>query len=71
MGRRVLNAVIGPRGDAYAPDRVIPLEDAEAYFAEQLGWLAETEVDMVSALTFTQSAEAAGFARAADRKSVV
>ena len=47
----VLNAVIGPRGDAYAPDRVIPLEDAEAYFAEQLGWLAETEVDMVSALT--------------------
>jgi homocysteine S-methyltransferase len=61
----VLNAVIGPRGDAYAPERAIPMADAEAYFAEQLGWLAETEVDMVSALTFTQSAEAAGFARAA------
>lgn len=38
---------------------------AEDYFTEQLGWLAATEADMVTALTFTQAGEAAGLARAA------
>jgi homocysteine S-methyltransferase len=61
----VLNAVIGPRGDAYRPEVEIAMDDAEAYYAEQLAWLAATDVDMVSALTFNQAAEAAGLARAA------
>lgn len=61
----VLNAAIGPRGDAYQPEARISMEEAEAYFADQLGWLAATEVDMVSAITFNQSSEAAGFVRAA------
>jgi homocysteine S-methyltransferase len=61
----VLNAVIGPRGDAYRPDAAIPMAEAENYFAEQLGWLAATEADMVTALTFNQASEAAGFVRAA------
>lgn len=61
----VINAVIGPRGDAYRPDRQIPADEAEAYYAEQLGWLAETEADMVTGLTFNQSSEAAGLVRAA------
>lgn len=61
----VLNGVIGPRGDAYRPEAVIAMEAAEDYFSEQLGWLAATEVDMVSALTFNQASEAAGLARAA------
>lgn len=47
----VLNGVIGPRGDAYRPEAVIAMDEAEAYFAQQLAWLAATEVDMVSALT--------------------
>jgi homocysteine S-methyltransferase len=64
-GPIVLNAVIGPRGDAYAPDATISAEEAEAYHATQLGWLAETDVDMVTALTHTQGDEAAGFSRAA------
>lgn len=64
-GPVLLNAVIGPRGDAYAPDATISAEQAEAYHATQLGWLAETEVDMVTALTHTQGDEAAGFSRAA------
>ena len=41
------------------------MEAAEDYFAEQLGWLAATEVDMVTALTFNQAGEAAGLVRAA------
>ncbi len=61
----VLNAVIGPRGDAYRPESQIAVDEAEAYFAEQLGWLAATDADMVTALTFNQAGEAAGLARAA------
>lgn len=61
----VLNAPIGPRGDAYAPEDLISAEDAEAYYVEQLGWLADTELDMVTALTFTQASEAIGLVRAA------
>lgn len=61
----VLNAPIGPRGDAYAPEQAIPADSAEAYYGEQLGWLCETEIDMVTGLTFTQSSEAVGLVRAA------
>ena len=61
----VLNAVMGPRGDAYRPEAVIAMEDAEVYFSQQLQWLAATEIDMVTALTFNQSSEAAGLVKAA------
>ncbi len=61
----VLNAVMGPRGDAYRPEAEIAMEAAEEYFTEQLGWIAATEADMVTALTFNQAGEAAGLARAA------
>ena len=61
----VLNAVIGPRGDAYKPEANISMDSAEEYYAQQLGWLAATEIDMVSALTFNQAGEAAGLAKAA------
>ena len=61
----VLNALIGPRGDAYAPEAAVTATEAEQYHAQQIGWLAATEVDMVSALTFTQADEAIGAVRAA------
>jgi homocysteine S-methyltransferase len=61
----VLSAPIGPRGDAYAPEAEVAADEAEEYHAKQLGWLAETEVDMVTATTFTQSTEAIGVVRAA------
>jgi S-methylmethionine-dependent homocysteine/selenocysteine methylase len=61
----VLSAVVGPRGDAYKPEVAISTKDAEEYFAEQLGWLAATDADMITALTFNQATEAAGIARAA------
>ena len=63
----VLNAVIGPRGDAYKPEAVISMDSAEQYYAQQLGWLAAPEIDMVSALTFNQGGEAAGLAKAAKK----
>ena len=62
----VLNGIIGPRGDAYAPEDVAT-EEAERYHAQQIGWLAETDVDMVTAMTFTQTEEAIGIVRAAHK----
>lgn len=61
----VLDAVIGPCGDAYRPEAKIETPAAEAYFADQVGWLAATEADMITGLTFNQASEAAGLARAA------
>ncbi len=61
----VLNGVIGPRGDAYAPEARLAARVSEEYHSKQIGWLVETDVDMVTALTFTQSDEAIGVVRAA------
>jgi S-methylmethionine-dependent homocysteine/selenocysteine methylase len=63
----VLNGIIGPQGDAYAPQAELATHEAENYHAQQLGWLAETEIDMVTATTFTQADEAIGFVRAANK----
>ncbi len=65
-GPIVINGLIGPCGDAYVPEHDIAAAEAQSYHSEQLGWLAETEVDMVTALTFTQSDEAIGVVRAAE-----
>jgi homocysteine S-methyltransferase len=61
----LLNGVVGPRGDAYAPEASIAAEEAQAYHAKQVGWHKEAGVDMLSAYTLTQSSEAIGIARAA------
>ena len=61
----VLNGIVGPKGDAYAPEAAVAVHEAERYHSKQIGWLAETDVDMVSALTFTQSDEASGLVLAA------
>lgn len=61
----IINGVVGPRGDAYRPEAVITMAEAEAYYAEQLGWLVATEVDIVTGTTFNQASEAAGLAKAA------
>jgi S-methylmethionine-dependent homocysteine/selenocysteine methylase len=61
----VLNGSVGPRGDAYAPDADVAAHEAEEYHEKQIGWLAATEVDMITAMTFTQSGEAIGVVRAA------
>lgn len=66
----VLNAPIGPRGDAYAPEKRIGADEAQDYYSEQLGWLSRTEIDMVTGLTFTQSGEAIGLVRAAESRGL-
>ena len=61
----VIEACIGPRGDAYAPTLLMDADEAEQYHAVQLGALAGTGCTQVSALTLTHPEEAIGIVRAA------
>jgi S-methylmethionine-dependent homocysteine/selenocysteine methylase len=61
----VIAGVIGPRGDGYVVDEMMSAEDALEYHSAQIAIFAGTEVDFISALTLTYSAEAIGIARAA------
>jgi S-methylmethionine-dependent homocysteine/selenocysteine methylase len=61
----VIEACIGPRGDAYSPTLLMHAEEAEQYHAPQLRALAETGCALVSAMTLTYPEEAIGIVRAA------
>ncbi|MBN9511526.1 MAG: homocysteine S-methyltransferase family protein [Alphaproteobacteria bacterium] len=61
----VINGVLGPRGDGYRADARMSAVEAERYHAAQIETFADTEADMVSALTMTYVEEAIGIARAA------
>ncbi len=66
----VISGNIGPRGDGYAPDRMMSARAAEAYHAEQVNVFAATEADFVSAFTLNYVNEAIGVARAAKAAGV-
>jgi len=61
----VLSGCIGPRSDAYRPTEIMAPEEAERYHAAQVATFAETEADVVTAMTLTNVPEAVGIARAA------
>ncbi len=61
----VISGCIGPRGDGYDPDAAATPDEAQAYHTEQIRTFAETEADLVSALTMTSADEAIGITRAA------
>lgn len=61
----VVSGCIGPRGDAYSDLGSMDVDEAERYHRRQVQVLAESGVDLVSALTMTNTAEAIGVARAA------
>lgn len=61
----VISGQLGPRGDGYDGARAMSADLACAYHARQIGALAATEADMVSALTLPYAEEAIGIARAA------
>lgn len=61
----VVNGVVGPAGDGYAPDRLPSADEAEALHRPQIEAFARSGVDMISAITMTNIAEAIGIARAA------
>ncbi len=61
----VISACIGPRADAYAPAEQMSAEEAEQYHVEQIGSLANTDVDVISGYTLAYPEEAIGIVRAA------
>lgn len=61
----VINGVIGPRGDGYRVEHRMTAAEAERYHDAQIAAFAQTEADMVSAITMTYPEEAIGIARAA------
>ncbi|MCA8880403.1 MAG: homocysteine S-methyltransferase family protein [Rhodobacteraceae bacterium] len=61
----LINGVVGPAGDAYAPDTELDAATAERLHTPQIRVFAEEGVDLVSAITMTHVGEAVGIARAA------
>ncbi len=66
----VVSGAVGPRGDAYRPGALMTADEAEAYHLPQIAVLAESGVDVVTALTLGYAEEATGIARAARRVGV-
>ncbi|MDA8586084.1 homocysteine S-methyltransferase family protein [Rhodobacteraceae bacterium] len=60
----LINGVVGPSGDGYAPESELDAGLAQALHAPQIEVFAREGVDMVSAITMTHAGEAIGIARA-------
>ena len=60
-----ITGIVGPRGDAYQVNPTITTDESEQYHSVQLASLAAAGVDLVQALTFSNTDEAIGLARAA------
>jgi len=63
----VISGCVGPRGDGYDPGALMTESEAEAYHAQQIGVLADTAADLISALTMNNVPEAIGVTRAAQK----
>lgn len=61
----VISGCVGPRGDGYNPENQMTESEAERYHSVQIGVFADTEADMITAITMTHTEEAIGVARAA------
>ena len=61
----LINGLVGPAGDAYAPDTEISRQDALLIHAPQIHALGKAGVDMISAMTLTHAEEAIGIVQAA------
>jgi S-methylmethionine-dependent homocysteine/selenocysteine methylase len=60
----IVNGVVGPAGDGYAPGAVPTSGEARDMHQPQIETLAKSGVDMISAITMTNIGEATGIARA-------
>ena len=63
--RVVISGNIGPRGDGYSPDSLMTEDEAQHYHSVQIGTFADTEADVITAITMTHAEEAIGVVRAA------
>jgi S-methylmethionine-dependent homocysteine/selenocysteine methylase len=63
--RMVISGCTGPRGDGHSPSNMMAAEEAKQYHLEQISTFAQTEADMVSAITMNYVQEAEGVVHAA------
>lgn len=63
----IVNGVVGPAGDGYAPGKIPTSAEAFEMHRPQIETLAKAGVDMISAITMTNIGEATGIARAATK----
>ena len=63
-------AASGPRGDGYRVDNQMTADEAQRYHEPQVVTFADTDADLVSALTLTYADEAVGVARAAEAAGI-
>ena len=61
----IVSGCIGPRGDGYDSGKIMSIEAAETYHAQQASVLAAAGADMLTGITMTNIPEAIGLARAA------
>ena len=66
----LINGLVGPAGDAYAPDERLNAQDALLIHAPQIHALGRAGVDMISAMTLTHAEEAIGIVQAAQEIDV-
>ncbi|WP_292398770.1 MULTISPECIES: homocysteine S-methyltransferase family protein [unclassified Methylophaga] len=66
----VISGCIGPRGDGYVADNKMSAQQAHEYHREQVRTFAETEADMVTAMTINYVEEAIGIVNAAQEANM-
>ncbi len=62
---RLINGVIGPRGDGYVIGQTMTAEESARYHSLQVRAFAQADVDLITAVTMTYSDEAIGIVQAA------
>lgn len=70
VGPILINGVLGPAGDGYNASAAPTAPDAELLHQPQIDTLANSGVDMISAITMTNVPEAVGIARAAAKRDL-
>lgn len=66
----VISGRLGPRADGYVAAAQMGVDEAHAYHAPQIAAFADSEADMVSAMTMTYPAEAIGIVQAATQATM-
>ncbi|MCG7625185.1 homocysteine S-methyltransferase family protein [Epibacterium sp. Ofav1-8] len=66
----VINGLVGPHGDGYAPESELSIEEAQVYYSEQVQWFSELGADMVSGMTITSISEGIGIVKAAQAVNI-
>ena len=61
----MISGCVGPQDDGYDPKQKLSVDQAADYHSTQIGTFADTEADMVAALTLTYVDEAIGIVQAA------